>query len=63
MSTATVLIPDSIKIEKNKSFTIDSFLNLLYSNSEDIEDYLDVSKSIKNKNNKFYDFDDIVNEY
>jgi len=63
MTTATVLIPESIKMNKNESLTIESFLRLLYANSEDVEDYLDVKKIMKNKNNKFYNFDDIINEY
>lgn len=63
MTTATVIIPDSIKIKENEKLTIDAFLKALYSSHEDIEDYLDVKESLSSKNNKFYNFDDIADEY
>jgi hypothetical protein len=63
MTIATVLMPETIKIESKEAITLDNFLKLLYLNKEDVEDYIDVSKAIKKTDSKFYNFDDIINEY
>ena len=63
MVTANVALPEGIKIDKNEVYSVDSFLKLLYINQDDIEDFLDVKQAQENKNAKFYNFDDIVNEY
>jgi len=62
-SIATVLMPDGIKIETKKAISLDIFLRLLYKNSDDVEDFLEVKNAMKKNNPKFYNFDDIVNEY
>ncbi|MDQ7009066.1 MAG: hypothetical protein Q9M94_02140 [Candidatus Gracilibacteria bacterium] len=63
MTTATVLMPEGIKVDNEKAISLDSFFRLLYLNKENVEDFLDVKKAMKNSNPKFYNFDDIINEY
>ena len=62
-TTARVLMPNGIKIETKKAISLDNFLRLLYENSDDVEDFLEVKNAMKKNNPKFYNFDDIVNEY
>jgi len=59
MTTATVLMPDWIKINNKEAISLDSFFRLLYLNKENVEDFLDVKKAMKNSDSKFYNFDDI----
>jgi len=63
MAIANVLLPESIKINSDETISISNFFNILYSNREDLEDFLDVENAKINPNAKFYNFDDIINEY
>ena len=62
-ATARVLMPEGIKIELQETFSLDNFLRALYKNSDDVEDFLEVKSAMKKNKPKFYNFDDIVNEY
>jgi len=63
MVVANVLLPESVKFQSTEAISVSKFLNILYMNREDIEDFLEVENAKKNPNTKFYNFDDIINEY
>ncbi|MBT3726361.1 hypothetical protein HOG21_01295 [bacterium] len=63
MSVVSVKIPETINVDVQENISVDDFLKLLYTKSDDVEDYIDVKNKMKEKNNKFYNFTDIVDEY